>query len=222
MKPSRLSSAQAGFDAALAELTRYESAQDAAVEAAVRAIIDDVRRRGDAAVLEYTNRFDRMSAPSIETLDVPAAELSTALAGLPAEQREALSAAADRVRSFHERQKAESWEYREADGTVLGQRVTPLDRVGLYVPGGKAAYPSSVLMNAVPARVAGVGEIVMVCPTPDGRSVWQFRCRGAALAVEDSLWIDGEGIPHGTQQLVLTGIAPPGGAGIGWRFHRAR
>jgi len=168
MKPRRLSSAQPGFDAALAALTRYEAAQDAAVESAARAIIDDVRRRGDAAVLEYTNRFDRMSAPAIDALGIPASELAAALSGLPVEQRDALVAAAERVRRFHERQKAESWEYREADGTVLGQRVTPLDRVGLYVPGGKAAYPSSVLMNAVPAKVAGVGEIVMVCPTPDG------------------------------------------------------
>ena len=168
MKPRRLSSAQPGFDAALAALTRYEAAQDAAVESAARAIIDDVRRRGDAAVLEYTNRFDRMSASAVDALGIPASELAAALSGLPAEQRDALAAAAERVRRFHERQKAESWEYREADGTVLGQRVTPLDRVGLYVPGGKAAYPSSVLMNAVPAKVAGVGEIVMVCPTPDG------------------------------------------------------
>ena len=168
MKPRRLSSAQPGFDAALAALTRYEAAQDAAVESAARAIIDDVRRRGDAAVLEYTNRFDRMSASAVDALGIPASELAAALSGLPAEQRDALAEAAERVRRFHERQKAESWEYREADGTVLGQRVTPLDRVGLYVPGGKAAYPSSVLMNAVPAKVAGVGEIVMVCPTPDG------------------------------------------------------
>ena len=168
MKPRRLSSAQRGFDAALEDLTRYEATQDASVESAARAIIDDVRRRGDAAVLEYTNRFDRMSVPAIDALGIPASELSIALASLPAEQRDALAAAAERVRRFHERQKAEPWEFREADGTVLGQRVTPLDRVGLYVPGGKAAYPSSVLMNAVPAKVAGVGEIVMVCPTPDG------------------------------------------------------
>lgn len=168
MKPRRLSSAQADFDAALAALTRYEAAQDAAVECAVRAIVDDVRVRGDAAVLEYTNRFDRMVADSVAALQVPEAELRAAVEGLGAAERDALAAAADRVRRFHERQKAESWQYREADGTVLGQRVTPLDRAGLYVPGGKAAYPSSVLMNAIPAKVAGVGEIVMVCPTPGG------------------------------------------------------
>lgn len=168
MKPRRLWSAQADFDAVLSALTRYEAAQDAAVESAVRAIVDDVRTRGDAAVLEYTNRFDRMAASSVAALQVPPAELRAAVEGLGATERDALSAAAERVRRFHERQKAESWQYREADGTVLGQRVTPLDRAGLYVPGGKAAYPSSVLMNAIPAKVAGVGEIVMVCPTPGG------------------------------------------------------
>ena len=168
MKPRRLSSAQADFDAVLSALTRYEAAQDAAVESAVRDIVDDVRTRGDAAVLEYTNRFDRMAASSVAALQVPPAELRAAVEGLGAAERDALSAAAERVRRFHERQKAESWQYREADGTVLGQRVTPLDRAGLYVPGGKAAYPSSVLMNAIPAKVAGVGEIVMVCPTPGG------------------------------------------------------
>ena len=164
----RLSTADGAFDARLAELTRYEAAQDAAVEAAARAIIDDVRARGDAAVLEHTNRFDRMQATSLARLEIPRNELAHALSTLPAAQGDALAAAAARVRAFHERQVAQSWQYREADGTELGQRVTPLDRVGIYVPGGKAAYPSSVLMNAVPAKVAGVGEVVMVCPMPDG------------------------------------------------------
>ena len=168
MKMRRLSTSQGDFDARLAELTRYEAAQDAAVESAARAIIADVRARGDDAVVEYTNRFDRVAVRSLAELDVPRAALETALRGLPDGQRAALAEAAARITRFHERQVAQSWRYREDDGTELGQRVTPLDRVGIYVPGGKAAYPSSVLMNALPARVAGVREIIMASPTPDG------------------------------------------------------
>ena len=168
MKLRRLSTREAGFDAALHALTRYEAAQDAQVDDTVRAIIAAVRARGDAAVLEYTRRFDRVAATSAAELGIPQADLAAALARLPAAQADALREAAARVRRYHERQLAASWQYTEDDGTVLGQRVTPLDRVGLYVPGGKAAYPSSVLMNAIPAKVAGVGELVMVCPTPDG------------------------------------------------------
>ena len=168
MKLRRLSSAEAGFDAALAALTRYEAAQDAAVESSVRAIVEDVRARGDAALLEYTRRFDRVEAESVAALEIPRAEMDAALAGLPAARAQALREAAARVRAYHERQLAQSWQYTEADGTVLGQRVTPLERAGLYVPGGKAAYPSSVLMNALPAKVAGVAELVMVSPTPGG------------------------------------------------------
>lgn len=168
MKLRRLSAAEPGFDAVLAALTRYEAAQDEAIASAVRAIIADVRARGDAALLEYTRRFDRVAAASMRELEVPRPELEAALAALPGEQAAALKQAAARVRRFHERQLAQSWDCREADGTRLGQRVTALDRVGLYVPGGKAAYPSTVLMNAIPARVAGVGELVMTCPAPDG------------------------------------------------------
>ena len=164
MKLQRLKTTDAGFDAALEALTRYEAAQDDKVEAAARAIIADVRQRGDAALLEYTRKFDRLPARSMAELDVPRAQLEAALAALPAAQRDALREAAARVRRFHEHQRAESWDYVEADGTRLGQRVTPLDRVGVYVPGGKAAYPSTVLMNVIPAQVAGVGEIVMVSP----------------------------------------------------------
>jgi histidinol dehydrogenase len=164
MKLRRLKTTDAGFDAALDALTRYEAAQDDKVEAAVRAIIADVRKRGDAAVLEYTQKFDRMRAKSMAELEVPRARLEAALAALPAAQREALQTAAERVRAFHERQRQQSWDYTEADGTRLGQRVSPLERVGVYVPGGKAAYPSTVLMNAIPAQVAGVGEIVMASP----------------------------------------------------------
>ena len=165
---ARLSTREPGFDARLAALTRLEASQDEAVDRAVAAIVADVRARGDAAVLEYTRRFDRVEAASVADLEIPRPERERALAGLDPAVREALGAAAARIRSYHERQRAESWSYAEADGTVLGQRVTPLDRVGLYVPGGKAAYPSSVLMNALPAKVAGVGELVMCVPTPDG------------------------------------------------------
>jgi histidinol dehydrogenase len=167
VKLRRLSTADAGFDAALERLTRYEAAQDEAVEAAVRAIIAEVRARGDAAVLEYTRRFDRVAADSMAALEVPRAALEAALGALPAAQREALQSAAARVRAFHERQRAQSWEFTDAEGTRLGQRVTPLERVGVYVPGGKAAYPSTVLMNVLPAKVAGVGEIVMASPNAE-------------------------------------------------------
>ena len=167
MKLRRLTTRDAGFERELALLTRYDAARDSAVEAAVRTIIADVRARGDAAVLEYAQRFDKVSARSLAELEVSGARLKGALASLAGPQREALQAAHDRIRAFHERQLQTSWEFTEADGTRLGQRVTPLERVGLYVPGGKAAYPSSVLMNAVPAKVAGVRSLVMVSPNPD-------------------------------------------------------
>ena len=164
----RLSTADADFKQRLDALLAFETAQDDTIERTVVGILDDVKRRGDAAVVEYTNRFDRLSAASMADLELPQAALQAALDGLPAVQRAALEAAADRVRIYHERQKLEGWTYTEADGTRLGQMITPLDRVGLYVPGGKAAYPSSVLMNAVPAKVAGVKELIMVVPTPGG------------------------------------------------------
>jgi histidinol dehydrogenase len=131
-------------------------------------IVADVRARGDAAVLEYTRRFDRVQVSDPAALELPQAALQAALDGLPAAQRQALEAAADRVRTYHTHQRAQSWSYVEADGTRLGQKIGPIERVGLYVPGGKAAYPSSVLMNALPAKVAGVPQLIMVCPTPDG------------------------------------------------------
>jgi histidinol dehydrogenase len=148
-------------------LDRGQSA-DPAVETAVRGIVEDVRARGDAALLEYTNRFDRRALAGAGELAVPRQRLGQARAAIPAEARAALEQAAERIRAYHERQKLDSWQYTEADGTRLGQQVTPLDRVGLYVPGGKAAYPSSVLMNAIPARVAGVPDLVMAVPAPDG------------------------------------------------------
>ncbi len=164
----RFSSADADFKQRLDALLAFESAQDESVDRTVAAILADVKARGDAAVVEYTNRFDRLSAQSMAELERSRQELQQALDGLPKDQREALEAAARRVRTYHERQPLQSWQYEEADGTLLGQKVTPLDRVGLYVPGGKASYPSSVLMNAIPAKVAGVKELIMVVPTPGG------------------------------------------------------
>ncbi len=164
-----LDSSDPGFDAALERLLHWSAETDRAIEERVVAILDDVRERGDAAVLEYTRRFDGLEAGSVAALEIPAAELRAALNMITQAQRTALESAAARVRDFHQRQLeacGRSWSYRDADGTLLGQKVTPLDRVGIYVPGGKAAYPSSVLMNALPAKVAGVGEIVMVVPTP--------------------------------------------------------
>ncbi len=168
MKIRRLSTKDKDFDAALKALLAFETAQDDKIDTVVAAILKDVKTRGDAAVLEYTNRFDNTDASSLAELEIDKAELQAALNGLPESQREALQAAADRVRQYHEKQVMQSWSYTEADGTLLGQQVTPLDRVGLYVPGGKAAYPSSVLMNAIPAKVAGVKELIMVVPTPNG------------------------------------------------------
>ena len=164
----RFSSSDADFKQRLDALLAFESAQDESVDKTVAAILADVKARGDGAVVEYTNRFDRLSAQSMAELELSRQELQQALDGLPNDQREALEAAARRVRSYHERQPLQSWQYEEADGTLLGQKVTPLDRVGLYVPGGKASYPSSVLMNAIPAKVAGVKELIMVVPTPGG------------------------------------------------------
>jgi histidinol dehydrogenase len=164
----RLDSSQSGFAAELERLLAWEAEVDADVQRRVRAILDDVRERGDAAVLDYTRRFDRLEAESVAALEVPAARLQAGFDRIPAAQREALEFAAARVRAYHEHQKTGSWSYQEADGTLLGQQVTALDRVGLYVPGGKAAYPSTVIMNAVPAKVAGVPELIMVVPTPDG------------------------------------------------------
>jgi len=164
----RLDTSDAGFASALAKLTARDQAQDDAIDASVASIIADVRLRGDAAVLEYTALFDRVKATTVAALELPAAELKAAHDTLPADQKQALAQAAERIHAYHSRQGAESWSFTEPDGTRLGLRVTPLERVGVYVPGGKAAYPSSVLMNVLPARVAGVPQIVMVVPTPNG------------------------------------------------------
>ena len=164
----RISSTQPDFEAVLSSLLAFEGAQDARVDETVAAILADVKARGDEALVEYTRRFDRVEVANAAALEIDRAECDRALQGLPAAQRAALEAAAARVRAYHERQRAQSWSYEDEYGNELGQRVTPLDRVGVYVPGGKAAYPSSVIMNVMPAKVAGVGEIVMVVPTPQG------------------------------------------------------
>lgn len=164
----RLNSSQDDFNQQLTALLAWERVSDETVFDAVQEILAAVRERGDTAVVEYTNRFDRLQAQSMAELEIPTSDLESARDNLPADQREALEFAAERLRAYAEHQKMESWSYTEGDGTVLGQKVTPLDRVGLYVPGGKAAYPSSVLMNAIPAKVAGVPELIMVVPTPNG------------------------------------------------------
>ena len=184
MKTNRLNANDADFVPRLMALTAWSEERDEEVGERVRGILRDVAGRGDAAVVEYTNRFDRRDAASMADLTVERAQLEAALERLPAEQRQALEAAAERVSDYHARQKQESWNYRDAHGTLLGQQVTPLDRAGIYVPGGKAAYPSSVLMNALPARVAGVAEIVMVSPAPDGELNDMVLAAAAVAGVE--------------------------------------
>ena len=168
MNIKRLTTTQADFDGQLKQLLAFEATQDEQLDITVAAILEDVRVRGDAALLEYTQRFDRFPISNATSLEVPRGELRAAFENLPAAQRNALEQAAHRVTTYHQKQLQSSWSYTDADGTLLGQKITALDRVGLYVPGGKAAYPSSVLMNALPAKVAGVGELIMVVPTPDG------------------------------------------------------
>jgi histidinol dehydrogenase len=168
----KFNSADPSFKTQLTAVLAFEASEDEAIDRAAAGILADVKSRGDAAVLEYTNKFDRLTATNVAALEIPQADLQTALNRLSPARRTALQTAADRVRAYHERQKQEcgssGFSYVEADGTMLGQKVTPLDRVGIYVPGGKAAYPSSVLMNAIPAKVAGVQEVIMVVPTPAG------------------------------------------------------
>src|SRR6266581_2440735 len=165
---ARLSTAQADFGERLAKLTAFDASFDEEVERSVAAICGDVRARGDAAVLHYTERFDRVKAARVADLEISPSELGKARSQLKSEERAALEQAAARIRKYHERQRVKSWQFTEADGTTLGQRITPVERTGIYVPGGRAAYPSSVLMNALPAKVAGVAELVMMVPTPSG------------------------------------------------------
>ncbi|MGQ0651839.1 MAG: histidinol dehydrogenase [Betaproteobacteria bacterium] len=206
MRLRRLSTGAAGFERKLAALTRYGAAQDPALQKAVRKILADVRQRGDAAVREYTKKFD-----GVLPREIPIS--SKCLDAVPAEQADALRAAHRRIRAFHEKQLQRSWDYREADGTRLGQQVSALERVGLYVPGGKAAYPSSVLMNAVPAKVAGVRELVMASPNPD-----PLVLAAAALAgVDRVLAIGGAqaigALAYGTKRIArVDKIVGPGNA----------
>ena len=182
-----LDTSAADFERRLGALLDWDAVADPALEQTVAQILAAVRRRGDAALLEYTNCLDRRHLAAAAELEIPRVELEAALAGLPAEQRAALTAAAERIRAFHERQKQASWEYLDAEGNRLGQRVTALARVGIYVPGGQASYPSSVLMNAIPARVAGVGEILMAVPAPDG-ALHPMVLAAAALAGVDRVF----------------------------------
>ncbi len=214
---ARLSTRDADFDARLARLVAFDAAQDESVDRIVSEILADVKKRGDAAVLEYTARFDSVTAATLAELELPRAQLVRARDALPSRQRVALEAAAMRVRAYHEKQLAQSWQYTEADGTVLGQKVTPLDRVGLYVPGGKAAYPSSVLMNALPAKVAGVGELVMVVPTPRGEKNELVMAAAAIAGVDRVFTIGGAqavgALAYGTQTLAqVDKIVGPGNA----------
>ncbi|CDH46300.1 histidinol dehydrogenase [Candidatus Contendibacter odensensis] len=183
----RLNTIDADFWPRLEALTAWEGVADQTITATVREVLAQVRSRGDDALLEYSCRFDRLNLAHAADLEIPAARLHHALTVISAEQRTALAMAAARIRSYAERQKLESWRFTEADGTVLGQQVTPLDRVGVYVPGGKAAYPSSVLMNAIPAKVAGVPEIIMVAPTPDG-ALNELVLAAAAVAGVDRVF----------------------------------
>ena len=187
----RLQSSSPDFARQLDALLAFESAQDPSVDATVAGILDDVKRRGDAAVLEYTRRFDRVEASSVAALEFTRDEMLDALGALPPPQKSALEQAAARIRAYHEKQRAQSWTYTDEDGTRLGQQVTPLDRVGIYVPGGKAAYPSSVLMNALPAKVAGVREIVMVVPTPGGEKNRLVLAAAALAGVDRAFGIGG-------------------------------
>ncbi len=214
---ARLSTRDPEFDRRFAALTAPQAGEDEAVDRAVASILADVRARGDAAVLDYTRQFDRVTAASVRELEIPRAALERAAAALDPGLRDALAQAAARVRAYHDRQRAESWSHTEADGTTLGQRVSPLDRVGLYVPGGKAAYPSSVLMNAIPAKVAGVRELVMCVPTPDGERSALVLAAAAIAGVDRVFAIGGAqavgALAYGTATVpAVDKIVGPGNA----------
>ncbi|MFM1979558.1 MAG: hypothetical protein RLZ68_823, partial [Pseudomonadota bacterium] len=218
--PTRLSTADSQFDAQFKARLHWSADTDAAIEGRVAEILADVQARGDVAVLEYTARFDGLAVPNMQALELTQAELKAAFDSIPTVQRDALQAAAKRVRSYHEAQKkasGESWSYRDEDGTLLGQKVTPLDRVGIYVPGGKAAYPSSVLMNAIPAHVAGVGEIIMVVPTPKGEKNALVLAAAYVAGVTRAFTIGGAqavaALAYGTQSIpAVHKITGPGNA----------
>ena len=201
----RLSASSPDFDRELQQRLAWEAVSDNQVASTVSEIIATVRRDGDAAVVEYTRQFDGLDVAGMAQLSLSSEELQRELNGLPAEQREALEVAAERVRRYHEHQKQDSWQYREADGTLLGQQVRPLDRAGLYVPGGKASYPSSVLMNAIPAKVAGVGELIMVVPTPRGERNSMVLAAAALAGVDKVFTVGGAqavaALAYGTETI---------------------
>ena len=214
---NRLDSASPEFLAQLERLLAFDDAQDERIDQTVAAILADVKQRGDTAVLEHTRRLDRLEASSMDSLSLPKDELDRALSRLPQAQREALAQAAGRIRAYHERQVVDSWSYTEADGTRLGQQVTPLDRVGIYVPGGKAAYPSTVLMNSLPARVAGVREVVMVVPTPGGERNDLVLAAAAVCGIDRVFTIGGAqavgALAYGTETIPqVDKIVGPGNA----------
>jgi histidinol dehydrogenase len=216
---ARLSTTQSDFDARLKALTAFDTTFDQKVEDDVAAILAGVSTRGDAAVLEYTERFDRIKVARVADLELPRRELEKARSGLNGGEREALEQAAVRIRKYHERQAAKSWQFTEADGTTLGQRVTPLERVGMYVPGGLAAYPSSVLMNAIPARIAGVRELIMCVPMPDGKSNPLVLAAAAIAEVDRVFTIGGAqaiaALAYGTQTIPqVDKIVGPGNAWV--------
>jgi histidinol dehydrogenase len=213
----RFNSNDSDFKANLDKLLAFESAQDDAIDATVAGILADIRNRKDAALIEYTNRFDKLSATSTQDLELTQRELQQSLAALPPPQRTALEQAAERVRSYHEKQPLHSWQYTDSEGTLLGQKVTPLDRVGLYVPGGKASYPSSVLMNAIPAKVAGVKELIMVVPTPGGERNDMVLAAAAISRVDRIFTIGGAqavgALAYGTETIPqVDKIVGPGNA----------
>lgn len=214
---NRLISSDADFQQRLTQLLAYESVEDDRIEKAVTEILANVKARGDDALLEYTNKYDRLIETSAEALELPSSRLKAALENLSVEDREALQTAADRIRKYHEKQVQGSWRYTEEDGTVLGQQITPLDRVGLYVPGGKAAYPSSVLMAAVTAKVAGVPELIMVTPTPDGIQNDMVLAAAAISGVDRVFTIGGAqavaALAYGTKTVpAVDKIVGPGNA----------
>ena len=205
------------FEAALAQLTFSDTAPDRAIAQRVAEILEAVRLRGDEALLEYTRRFDRVNASSMRELEIGADQMQSALAQLGAPERAALQEAADRIQRFHEHGRAQDWQISEPDGTTLGIRVTPLDRVGIYVPGGKASYPSSVLMNAIPARVAGVAQIIMVAPAPDGLRNPLVLAAAALAGVTQAFAVGGAqavaALAFGTQSIAAVDkIVGPGNA----------
>jgi histidinol dehydrogenase len=214
---AHLSSTDSGFQTALDKLLAFDDTQDAALNAVVVDILADIKRRGDEALLDYTRRFDHRQVAAIAELELSRDQLQHALQSLPEDQRKALDLAARRVRIYHEKQVAHSWSYVEPGGTQLGQKITPLDRVGLYVPGGKASYPSSVLMNAIPAKVAGVKELVMVTPAPNGETNHMVLAAAAICEVDRVFTVGGAqavgALAHGTHSIPrVDKIVGPGNA----------